>query len=420
MFVHFGSEVIKHVEEPREGDVDVVRPLDGGRPVGDEARERERHDDPVVVVARHRRSPEVALAAVDRQHVRFLRDRGAKRLQLRRHRPHPVGLLVPDVFAVDDPRLPVRDGAEDRDGREEVGRVANVYLDARQVAPANRDLPGLAVPRDIGAHALQYVDDGAVALRARIRPLDHDAVVVAGHRARREQVRHRREVAGDRIRVVAAVPLSAGHPIARVRLRRLDAERVEHFERDVDVRRRLEFGLQVDVDSVLRHRPRHQQRRDVLRGHVAGNRHRAASHVPAHDQRCLTVAARALRPPVELADGVEQRPLWPRAERVVAGQHRQPVRERRTRRDDPGGRPAVRTVDHVVRDARPAGKAGHVEVAVGPFDPPAEGLDRPHRRPRVRAHERIGDDRAVAVARSEDCPVRVALRRRRARPPPDP
>jgi len=123
---------VEHVEEVREGHVNVFCAGHRRFAVGDEAGDGQRHDDAVVRTAFHGCADEVAVSAVNEQFVLVFFDLRAHLREFLGHRAHAVSLLVPDVLSVGNPGDAVGSGPKRRDGRQEVRRVFDADLDASQ------------------------------------------------------------------------------------------------------------------------------------------------------------------------------------------------------------------------------------------------------------------------------------------------
>jgi len=104
---------------------------------------------------------------------------------------------------------------------------------------------------------------------------------------------------GVRLAPVGDEPVGTGRPdfaTAGTDRRGGNAEVVEDFQRDIDVRCGFELGRQIEFDPVVGDRAGHQQRRDVLRGDIARDGNGAAVDVAADevDRDTLNVNARTV------------------------------------------------------------------------------------------------------------------------------
>jgi len=278
----------------------------------------------------------------------------------------------------------------------QIGRVTHVDLDARQLGAPDGDDAGLAVPLDVGAHALDDFHDRGVALRARHGALDPNRLSrLGGDRAGGDQVRDRGEVAGDGVapargrvrlstvddearrtgRAVERVAAVADRGVASIPKSSSSSSVMSTYGATI-------WASSSDFDALLGDRAGHQQGGDILRGHVAGDRDFAARERSAHDERRLSVPAGRLRARAEVTERLQKGPLRARAEggsspvnTVVPS-----ASARRGGDDEPHRRPGVRAVDHVVGDGGSAiesvddERVGVVEtLSQIPLDRAAEG-----------------------------------------------
>ncbi len=375
------------------------------RALGARRRDRERHLDAVVVVARQRGAGH-APHAVDDERVPDELDVAAHPVELQ-HGDDAVGLLEADVLDVLEHGPAGREGPERREDRQHVGHRPAVDAHAAQLdaVVAHAHPAGLLVELHRQAHLGEHVEDvrlGMVDLGAERRAHPPEEDVGGMQRAGGEPERRRADVRRQddlrRLRLLAGLDLEAPPVVGDPDLQ---AEVPHHPHGQLDVGLLVEDP--VDLDD---RRPRGEGRQQQQPGDPLRQRP-GDPHVPAGGARGLDGDRRPgvlrLQAHPELCERAEQRPDRAALEVLLPGQRHGRVGERREAdheveggaRAADGHRVAARAVRAAVDDEAglvlldPGAEApqdldGRADVA-GPGGADDAGLPRGERREHERA-----------------------------------
>ena len=177
-----------------------------------------------------------------------------------------VGLLEPQPVGILDPRLPFCDRRNDAQHGNEVGDGCGVDRHAMQCAALDRH--GVVVLRDLRSEPAQNVQHAAVALRGlQIQPLDGHALFRQSAHAEKK-CRVRPVSLDDRARRQAEL-LSAEDGVRTAIFREFDFRQPQRVLRHRDIGRGLKRACHRQGALPREVWQRHEQARDVLRGHVA-------------------------------------------------------------------------------------------------------------------------------------------------------
>ena len=198
---------------------------------------------------------------------------GTQGPQHRNRRRDPVALLDPEVLSVHEVRLAIRLRREDREDREEIGRIADVHRLACEITASDpHAIRGHIHPR---AERLQEVGDPTIALgRAHVEAFDGH--VSARDRGRDQRERRGREVPGN-LQVRRPVCPPAGDKVRALVHYDVHAERTDHLPGHLDIRLRAPGGKDSDFGPIPCERTGDKKTREKLGADGAGQRDTATT-----------------------------------------------------------------------------------------------------------------------------------------------